>query len=239
MDANIPILYYHFVGYPPSNARIKGLYTSKKQFEWQVKQLVNHKFNFLTFEDIATNRFDTTKRNIVLTFDDGCESVYLNAFPILKKYNAKAVLYVVADSIGERNIVWSQNENLVPLNIVTTEQIVEMSNNGIEIGSHLCNHVHLTGLTSEEVHSELFDSKSKLENILNKPVLSVAYPFGSYTSAIAAIASEVGYKYGVVTKQGDNSMASNLELYRFGVKGYAIRHYWRFYKLLKKSILIL
>lgn len=238
MEKNFPILYYHFVKSPNPETRIKGLYTSVNHFEWQLKQLIKKGFTFITFEDIAKKRYDTNKRNLVLTFDDGCESLYFNAFPLLKKYGIKAVIYVVANSIGARNVVWEQNENKDPISILTKEQILEMTSYGIEIGSHLCNHVHLPKLSSNEIKHELQESKLLLENVLGQKIYSVAYPFGSYNNEVLEIAKEVGYQFGVTTKSGNNLTANDQELFRIPVKGYALRHYWYFYKTLQNLLRI-
>lgn len=234
MEKNIPILYYHFVKNPRADTRIKGLYTNTNHFDWQIKQLIKSGFTFITFEDIAQNNYDVKKRNVMLTFDDGCESLYYNAFPILKKYGIKAIIYVVAKSIGDRNVVWPLNDNLDPINILTKEQILEMTTYGIEIGSHLCHHVHLPRLSLTEIKSELFESKKILEAEFGKEILSVAYPFGSYNSDVLEIASQAGYKFGVTTKNGNNQNANKLELFRISVKGHALRHYWYFIKTLKQ-----
>jgi Predicted xylanase/chitin deacetylase len=233
MEKNFPILYYHFIKAPEATTRIKGLYTTPNHFDWQLKRLIKKGFTFITFEDVANKRYDVNKRNAILTFDDGCESSYVNAFPILKKYGIKAVVYVVAGSIGARNIVWKDNENKDPLNILTKEQLVEMSNYGIEIGSHLCDHVHLPRLSDKDKRHELVESKRLLEAELGRPIYSVAYPFGSYNDDTLKIAAEAGYQYGVTTKSGNNLQADNLELFRIPVKGYAFRHYWYFYKIVK------
>jgi len=237
MEKNFPILYYHFIKSPDSKTRIKGLFTNEAHFEWQLKQLIKNGFNFITFEDIAKKRFDITKRNLILTFDDGCESLYENAFPILKKYGVKAVVYVVTESIGARSIVWEQNEFKEPLNILTEKQILEMAKFGIEFGSHACNHVHLPQLSSENLKNELINSKLILEKLLKLEIYSVAYPYGSYDKNVLELASEAGYKFGVTTKKGDNTQTGNLELNRVAVKGHALRHYWYFYKLLRREIL--
>jgi len=234
MVKNFPILYYHFVKSPRSKTRIKGLYTSVSHFDWQLNQLIKRGFTFITFEDIAKKRYDTNKKNLILTFDDGCESLYYNAFPLLKKYGIKAVIYVVAESIGARNVVWEQNENKDPITILTKEQLLEMTSYGIEIGSHLCNHVHLPQLSATKIKQELLESKILLEAELEHKIYSVAYPFGSYNNEVLEIAKEVGYQFGVTTKSGNNLSANDLELFRIPVKGYAFRHYWYFNKILNK-----
>jgi peptidoglycan/xylan/chitin deacetylase (PgdA/CDA1 family) len=231
------ILYYHFINTPGANTRIKGLYTTPKHFEWQIKTLIKNKFTFITFEDIVKNQYHVNKKNLILTFDDGCESLYMNAFPIMRKYGITGVIYLVTNAIGDRNIIWKDNENKDPLNILTKNQILEMRDYGFEFGSHLCNHVHLPELNEDEIRDELLRSKKMLETELGVTIYSVAYPFGSYDGRALEIAKESGYLFGVTTKNGDNSLTSNLELFRFAVKGYALRHYWYFIKLIKLKIL--
>ncbi|MDR3653131.1 MAG: polysaccharide deacetylase family protein [Paludibacter sp.] len=239
MEKNFPILYYHFIKAPSATTRIKGLYTTAKHFEWQLVQLIKKGFTFITFEDIALKRYDVNKLNMILTFDDGCESLYYKAFPILKKYGIKAVIYVVTGSIGARNIVWELNENKDPLNILTKEQLLEMTSYGIEIGSHLCNHVHLSQLPADEMKYELVESKRWLENELGKQIYSVAYPFGSYNNEVLKTATDTGYLFGVTTKSGNNLTAGDLELFRIPVKGYSLRHYWYFYKTFRNQLNII
>jgi len=236
MKTNIPILYYHFIKQPSATTRIKGLYTNINHFEWQIKQLIKSGYSFITFEDIALKRYGENKQNVMLTFDDGCESLYYNAFPILKKYNIKGVIYVVAKAIGDRNVVWADNENLDPLNILTRDQLLVMTDYGIEIGSHLCHHVHLPKLSLSDMEVELAESKRILEHELGKEIYSVAYPFGSYNDDVLAVAKKVGYQYGVTTKKGNNLAANDLELFRISVKGYSLRHYWYFYKTISGII---
>lgn len=238
MEKNFPILYYHFIKAPTPNTRIKGLFTNTNHFKWQIERLIKNGFVFITFEDIAKKRYNVNNRNLILTFDDGCESLYLNAFPILKQYGIKAVIYIVTESIGARNIVWEQNENKEPLNILSKEQILEMSVNGIEFGSHLCNHFHLTQLSLSDIKHELIESKRLLKEILGQKIYSVAYPFGSYNSEVLKMADEAGYEFGVTTAMGNNLLTNNLELFRIPVKGFALRHYWYFYKTLKNILKI-
>jgi len=64
----------------------------------------------------------------------------------------------------------------------------------------------------------------------------VSYPFRSYNEDVLKIAVEAGYKFGVTTKSGDNRAAGNLELFRIGIKGHSLRHYWYFYKALRKIV---
>ncbi len=236
MKDNIPILYYHIIKPPPKGTRIKGLYTNLKQFEWQLKFLKKRNFNFLTFKDILQENYDPNKRNIIITFDDGCNSLYYNAFPVLKKYGIKAVVYIVTNSIGEENVIWEQNENKNPLDILSVDQIKEMAEFGIEFGSHSMNHKHLGQLSENELIEDLSESKRVLENILNNEVYSIAYPYGTYSNKVLEITAKTGYLFGLTTKPGNNMLTNNYETCRINIKGHAVRHYWYFIKKITKIL---
>jgi peptidoglycan/xylan/chitin deacetylase (PgdA/CDA1 family) len=76
------------------------------------------------------------------------------------------------------------------------EQIREMSKSPlIEIGSHTHRHYNLSNINAELVRDELQQSKKTLEDITEKPVLSIGYPDGDYSDSVKNIAEEVGYKY--------------------------------------------
>ncbi len=235
-ENNIPIFYYHHIEKPTRNSRKKGLYVSPEYFEWQIKKLLNNGFEIITFEDILLNRYKKNCPLAILTFDDGCESIYLNAFPILKKYNIRVVVYIIVGSIGEKNYISQENPDAYPVRLLSETQIKEMSDYGIEFGSHLCEHIHLTQYSPDRINHELRTSKEKLEKLLNKEVYSIAYPFGDYNSQVLMSVQEAGYTFGVTTKTGPATMSNKLELCRIPLKGYAFRHYWYFGKKLRFAI---
>jgi peptidoglycan/xylan/chitin deacetylase (PgdA/CDA1 family) len=235
-ENNIAIFYYHHIEKPGKNSRKKGLYVAPEYFEWQIKKIIQQGFEIITFEDIILNRFKKDSPHAILTFDDGCESLYQNAFPILKKFNIRAVIYIITGSIGDKNYISQENPNTDPVRLLSDSQINEMADFGIEFGSHLYEHIHLTKYSSERIKHELSSSKAILENLLNKKVYSVAYPFGDYDPQVLKSAKEAGYSFGVTTKAGIASIENKLELGRIPVKGYALRHYWYFWKKLRLAL---
>jgi peptidoglycan/xylan/chitin deacetylase (PgdA/CDA1 family) len=235
-ETNITIFCYHQIDKPVRDSKNKGLFVAPEHFEWQIKKILKHGFEIVTFEDIVSTRFSKNKPLAILTIDDGCESIYLNALPILKKYQIKAVVYLITGLIGEEYIISQENPSDNPERMLTKDQIREMADYGIEFGSHLCQHIRITRYPPERIKYELSSSKEMLENFLNKKVLSVAYPFGDYNEFVLKSAKEAGYSFGVTTKTGANSLEKNLELCRIPVKGYALRHYWYFRKKLRLAI---
>jgi len=138
--------------------------------------------------------FDGTKelpvKPIILTFDDGYRDFYTDAYPILLKYRAKATVYVISGFIGFKNYM-------------TKEQIREIAQNRlVEIGSHTVHHVSLKFAPIEEVQKELIESKNELSVLTGLPVISFAYPNGSYDDKAVNAVKEVGFKTAVATKPG-------------------------------------
>jgi hypothetical protein len=80
------------------------------------------------------------------------------------------------------------------------DQIREMSDGGIEIGSHTVTHPYLTKMTSEAMKFELAESKRVIEENTGKQVKSLAYPAGAFDRKVQACAEECGYEFGVSYK---------------------------------------
>ena len=137
---------------------------------------------------------------VLITFDDGYIDNYTNAFPILKKYNLRATIFIIPAFTS------------VYPNYMTWEQLKEMEANGITIESHTLTHPKLEELPDDEIRNELLNSKNMLEEQLGHPIEFLAYPTGTYNLHIAGIAQDLGYKgaftikYGVVDK-GSNFFA--------------------------------
>lgn len=110
---------------------------------------------------------------VILTFDDGYESQYSNAKPILDKYGFKATFYIVCNYVGSGD------------NRMTWEEIKSLQQEGHDIASHTMNHDDLSKLTPQEVEYEVAQSKQCLLEQGISPK-SFAYPFngGSDDSSV-------------------------------------------------------
>ena len=85
-------------------------------------------------------------------------------------------------------------ELIKPLN---WDRIREMSDQGIEFGSHTISHPYLTNLTPDELIHELTVSKKIIEENINKPVISIAYPFGAHNVQVEEQVRKCGYRFGI------------------------------------------
>jgi peptidoglycan/xylan/chitin deacetylase (PgdA/CDA1 family) len=91
--------------------------------------------------------------------------------------------------------------------LMTWEQVREVSKNGVAVGSHTSTHPVLATLDETSQRRELAESKSALEQKLNSTVRTLAYPVGSYrnfTAATMRIARECGYEAAFSFHSGGN-----------------------------------
>lgn len=137
------------------------------QFEEQCKFLFQNGYQSLTFAEYCEQNISKDEKKFAITFDDGYESVYDEAFPILAKYGFKATVFVITNFIGKENL-WDVNIGWKKFKHLNAKQILELDSNGWEIASHTCNHKSLNHLSEKNLKSELKDSKRRLESLLKK-----------------------------------------------------------------------
>jgi peptidoglycan/xylan/chitin deacetylase (PgdA/CDA1 family) len=77
--------------------------------------------------------------------------------------------------------------------MLSWDEIQEMSDYGIDFGSHTCSHPYLTRMSKDELKTELLNSKSIIEARLNKPVRFFCHPYGNTNHQTQKAAEECGY----------------------------------------------
>ena len=207
----IPVLMYHqFVSNSNEGGKIK-IFVTKKQFELQLKILKLLGYKTITFKDLdilgMENRF--YKKYIILTVDDGYEDNYKVLFPLLKKYNMKAVIFLVSNLKYNK---WTMdNDNEKKFMLMNEQQILEMQESGyIEFGGHTLSHVSLSAVSTEEAKEEIFEDKKITEKRLGKTISIFAYPFGHRKEETKEIVKEAGYKFAVSTDTGSGIFTEDL-----------------------------
>jgi len=193
----VPIIMYHYVEYVQNkNDKLRiALNTTPYVLENEIQTLIAAGYNFITnndLSDVLDGKTNLPANPILLTFDDGYRDFYTDAYPILKKYRVKATNYVIAGFLNRNNHL-------------LTSQVQEISNDGlVEIGAHTVNHVWLKGLQLNIVSDEVFQSKEILEQLIHKPVLSFAYPFGAFDDQAIKVVKDSGFRSAVSTIPGVN-----------------------------------
>jgi len=105
------------------------------------------------------------------------------------------------------------------IKIVNTSQVIQLSKPDLfDIGSHTVNHFCLANIDRELAKTELENSKKTLENILQMPVSSIAYPDGSYNNNVLELSKQVGYKSLIlVNYKNENDKLNNDVIPRLSV----------------------
>ena len=184
----IPILYYHSIAEEAGNE----LRIPAEEFDSHMKFLRQAGYQSITLHELYQHFYEgweLPRKPFVLTFDDGYADNFSNAFRIAKKYGFNGTIFMVTG--------WIDGEGYL-----TKEQLLEMSKAGWQIEAHTVSHPKLNELTSKQLEFELKDSKKKLEELLNTPVMYLAYPYGSYTEQVIQEAKGAGYLMGFTTERG-------------------------------------
>lgn len=225
----VPIVMFHRV---EAVGEYKPNSINPKTFEFQMEYLAQHQYNVIPLselvEAIRSNK-QLPPKTAVITFDDGTEDNYTIAFPVLKKYNFPATIFMVSGFIDHEGFL-------------KKTQILEMKDSVINFQSHTKTHAYLPEILPENQRREIFDSKRDLEKVLGMPVDYFSYPVGGYSEDIVKLLQEAGYKGAVTTNRGLGRFNKNvyeLKRVRLGERdtsGFAL---WAklsgYYNLLRKT----
>jgi peptidoglycan/xylan/chitin deacetylase (PgdA/CDA1 family) len=191
----VPILMYHSISEQATPA-YEPFTVSPDMFAEHIAYLRQHDYTVMTMTQLAQARYldegSLPERPVVLTFDDGLADFYHSAFPVLKRYNISATLYIVTAYVnGTSQWLRSKGEEMRPM--LSWEQIREISAQGIECGGHSHTHRQLDILSSASARDEIVRNKEELEQHLQHEISAFSYPYGYYTSAIQRMVRDAGY----------------------------------------------
>lgn len=163
------ILMYHEVS---DSKNEDTCHCSVERFCKQIETIVHKGYTFITMDE-AFSRIKNNVRGdrfVVMTFDDASDSVFNNAYPILKNYNIPFIVYLASDLVGRDGFL-------------TSNQVKEMINSGLcQVGSHGVSHRMMSKLEADELTQEMEQSKIQLESMFNQKVIHFAYPYGKIHS---------------------------------------------------------
>lgn len=221
------VLMYHMISehLPKKQSKFNRLRVKPSDFEKQLIWLKKKNFKSFTLSELSELE-NIPAKSVVLTFDDGYEDNFIKAFPLLKKYEFKATIYIVLNRFNQN---WATDKDLnqasSELNserMLSNEQIKELLDSGlIEIGSHTLDHVNLPKLNKEEKKKQIIESKKQIENVFNIKCNSFAYPFGFFDEDSVKIVNEANYTNATTTVNSvfDKNKYTNFEIPRIMISG--------------------
>lgn len=190
----VPILMYHSLsttGTPP----FRRFTLAPELFQAHLGYLADQGYQTLSVSqlvELRARRAPLPGKQVVLTFDDGFADFYTEAMPRLARHGFTATLYVITGYVGGTSR-WLTAEGEGDRRILNWRQLGEIADSGVECAAHSHTHPQLDTLPTSQVREELSHPKRVLEDRLQRPVRSFAYPFGYYSARVRALVSEVGY----------------------------------------------
>ena len=178
----IPVLLYHYVGaeapdYPYLNV-------ATPEFSRQMKELRERGYRSVSLGDLTAymqgSPVKLPEKPVLITFDDGYEDNYTQAFPVLKQEGFRAAIFMVQSNFNRKNRL-------------SVQQIQEMEQAGIEIGSHTRSHPNLTKLAASALEQEVGQSRRGVERLAGRPIDYFAYPGGFYNLEVLEKTAQSGY----------------------------------------------
>lgn len=194
---------YHNIAIPHHEGSLRSLYVTPRMFRFQMWYLKVAGFKIVTLNEILSfiNGEIADDKLIALTFDDGYQDFYENAYPVLREYGYPSTVFLVSDLIGKENL-WDYQERGIRKRLLAWERIIEMKNRGVVFGSHSKTHPFLSKLSDAEIAHEVKGSKDAIEERLDMPVEFFCYPSGDYDERVVNAVKQAGFLGAVTTKRG-------------------------------------
>lgn len=191
----VPILLYHNImdGFRNED---KLLHISPENFKNHMQAILDAGYNPITyaeFTDASKNGTALPANPIIITFDDGYQSNYDYAYPVLKEMGIKATIFVITSRMGDHTVTYPH---------FTWEAAIEMENSGIiDIQSHSHTHPDFSTVNEDQTIYEARMAKYLIETNMNKECTNFAYPYGQVNGLSNSVMKKVGYD--IVNLVGD------------------------------------
>ena len=198
----ITIMYHRFEEnkYPSTNIRINDF----KNHLQMIKESDIKFINAANFEDELIN--NKNQRKLLLTIDDGYQSFYEKAWPILKESKIPFILFVSTREVGKNGYMsWEKIREIEKYDFV-------------EIGNHSHTHEYLIDFKDTDIEQDLKRSIEIFNKELGKNSIFFSYPFGEYSVALKNIVIKLGFKYAFGQHSGVVDQTKNFyEMPRFPI----------------------
>lgn len=179
-----------------------ALSVSRDNFAKQMKFLNDNGYSVISLDKLVyyiSNGKTYAPKTVAITFDDGLEDNFINAFPALSKYSMPATIFLISNYVGKKD------------GYLTPDQVLVMSKNGVDFGGHTENHAYLPGIADKNIlMREINGCKKPIEEYSHKEVKYFCYPLGGFNGEIKDIVKNAGYKAAFTTNRGINSLNNDL-----------------------------
>jgi peptidoglycan/xylan/chitin deacetylase (PgdA/CDA1 family) len=184
--ADVPVLCFHQVRdwRPTDSSSDRGIITPLAAFRHQMDFLAQQGYHPVTEEAFYQHLVadgPLPPKPVLLTFDDGSEVQFTNAFPVLAAHHFPATFFPMTIVLNKPH--W-----------MTDAQLRQLDAAGITIGNHTYDHEPVTRYSGAAFQKELVDPRLQISRILGHPVVDFAYPYGSWKHASLPHVQEAGIR---------------------------------------------
>ncbi len=245
-EIKLPVLLYHNISENPES----DMDVSPSKLDSDTGKMLAAGYTPISaaeLENFVYKGADLPEKPVLITFDDGYYSNYKYAFPILKKYNCKAVIFPVGATFGRDNY-----NGISIIRHFGFDEANEMIDSGlVEIGSHTYDMhqtktltdnprmgvINLNGESDRELAAFFKDDCGKfneqIASRLDKTVSALSYPYGNHNPAADVCAVQNGYKLTFTTEEGDNIIIKGIGQTLYNLKRFSITNDTEINEILK------
>jgi peptidoglycan/xylan/chitin deacetylase (PgdA/CDA1 family) len=200
-SAAVPVLMYHVIAPPPPGAPFPGLYVQPSEFAAQMEALRAAGWHAVTLDQLRAYWTRGARlpagKPIVITFDNGYRSQYVNAFPVLRQMG-----WVADENLQLSGLPPSQGG-------LTHAQVRGLISAGWELDTQGISHADLITLDSAELHYQVTTARQIIQRRYHVPVNWFCYPSGHYDATVIAAVRAAGFVGSTTVIPGWASAASD------------------------------
>lgn len=193
-ESRVAVIMYHHVGdWGPPDPAWAPWVVRPEAFEMQLDWLQLHGYHAITMRQLLAHREHgepLPPKPVMITFDDGWGEDAWIARRFLDPRGMPAVFFVYTGAVDAPAFL-------------TWADIAALEAAGHEVLSHTVSHPDLMKIDAARLAVEMRESRATLEARLGHPVVSFAYPFGSYDARVVQAARDAGYRMAVAADGGN------------------------------------
>lgn len=195
----VPVLMYHHITDVLGGTPLPKLRVTPKAFAAQLDFLQKHGYHTITLSQaMAPN---PPKKSVVISFDDGYQNFYTEAWPLLKKRDMTATVFLVTGALDGDNY-WDLPKGEPLERVLTRTQVKELDAAGIEFGGHSHHHQDLTQLDERGLRREITGCQKVLSDLLGRSCRVFSYPYGLHNESAREAVARAGFTASCVTQPG-------------------------------------
>ncbi len=187
-QAAVVLQYHHVSDSTPASTSI-----SPALFKQHMDYLAEHQFNIVPLPELVhllKEGKSLPDKTVAITFDDAYESVYSEAYPLLKKRGWPFTIFINTDPHDQQK-----------KSFASWAQIKEMSEHGVTIANHTTKHSHLLRLRAgetraqwrERIKREILDAEQRIKEKTGQQHRLLAYPYGEYDNHVKKLLKELNF----------------------------------------------